>query len=71
MLKSSSFEYLKYQPPSRWAWEFLRRNSEYQTDAASRPVLRPETTPSTASVRVYRIGSVLPEAERWGLCCFR
>ena len=31
---STAYQYVLTVPASCWAWEFLRRNSDYQADAA-------------------------------------
>ena len=54
-----------------WAWEFLRRNPDYQRAYRSnRPgMMKPITLKSRT--RLIRLRKRFPEAENWGLLFFR
>ena len=66
-----AYEYLRTVTRFDWAWEYLRRNSEYQAEARlhhRRGVVRQRlpTGPVLTRMRARHL-----RAERWGLCCFR
>jgi len=65
------YEYLRTAGINDWAWEFLRRNFDYQADARlhhRRGTVRRRlaTGPLLTRMRARHI-----RAETWGLCCFR
>lgn len=56
--------------PCDWAWEFLRRNKDYDADwRASVPRYVPTVTLSDGT-RLLRLRRRYPRAERWGLYAF-
>jgi hypothetical protein len=66
-----SYEYLRTATKSDWAWEYLRRNCDYQASARlwhRRGVARQRLAagPVLTRLRARHAG-----AERWGLGCFR
>jgi hypothetical protein len=66
-----SYEYLRTASKSDWAWEYLRRNCDYQASARigyRRGVARQRLAagPVLTRLRARHAG-----AERWGLGCFR
>lgn len=71
MLFVSDYEYLRQCPPSRWAWEFLRRNEAYRSAWQNRSDPSQSDPAPRGSLRVYRMTGPSEEAERWGLCSFR
>jgi Family of unknown function (DUF6499) len=57
-------------PPADWAWEFLRRNPEYQQEAGTR--MSPELVgvlPNAA--KIFSTLDADARADTWGLCSFR
>ena len=66
-----AYEYLRTATKSDWAWEYLRRNADYQPEARlhhRRGVVRQRlaTGPVLTRMRARHL-----RAEKWGLCCFR
>lgn len=66
-----AYEYLRTATKSDWAWEYLRRNAEYQASARlghRRGVARQRLAagPVLTRMRARHVG-----AETWGLACFR
>jgi hypothetical protein len=66
-----AYEYLCAATKSDWAWEYLRRNPDYQASARlghRRGVARQHLAagPILTRLRARHAG-----AERWGLACFR
>jgi hypothetical protein len=56
--------------PSDWAWEFLRRNPDYDADwRSSVPRRLPHVTLKDGT-RLLRLRRRFPRAERWGLYAF-
>jgi hypothetical protein len=65
------YEYLRTATKSDWAWEYLRRNFDYQASARlghrrGVPRQRLAAGPVLTRLRARHAG-----AERWGLGCFR
>ncbi|MGE3703327.1 MAG: hypothetical protein AB7G08_32005 [Hyphomicrobiaceae bacterium] len=66
-----AYEYLRIAIRSDWAWEYLRRNLDYQTSARlghRRGVTRLRLT---AGPLFTRLRARHVRAEGWGLACFR
>jgi hypothetical protein len=66
-----AYEYLCTATQSDWAWEYLRRNFDYQASARlghRRGVRRQRLA---AGPILTRLRARHTEAERWGLACFR
>jgi hypothetical protein len=66
-----AYDYLRTATNSDWAWEYLRRNFDYQASARHgyrRGVARRRLAagPVLTRLRARHAG-----AERWGLACFR
>ena len=66
-----TYDYLRAATKSDWAWEYLRRNFDYQASARlghRRGVARHRLAagPILTRLRARHAG-----AERWGLACFR
>lgn len=64
------YAYTEQLSRSRWAWEFLRRNPEFQEDArraAPGSLLR---RPGCRTVELLRAGDGQAAAGRWGLLAF-
>ncbi|MGF1622343.1 MAG: transcriptional regulator domain-containing protein [Rhodomicrobiaceae bacterium] len=70
-LSLDSYDYLVGQPPSAWAWEFLRRNKRYraQAEKAFQTGINPSHTQH--GLRITRLSNPQPEALTWALCSFR
>jgi hypothetical protein len=65
------YEYLRTAAMKDWAWEYLRRNFDYQADARlhyRRGIVR---RPLAAGTVLTRMRARHVRAEAWGLCCFR
>lgn len=58
-------------PKSGWAWEFLRRNADYQRAAAAtrREMVKLDIVGS--GVPVFRLHRQEDAARQWALCSFR
>jgi hypothetical protein len=66
-----AYDYLRTATMPDWAWEYLRRNFDYQAGARlghRRGVIRQRLTagPMLTRLRARHVG-----AEAWGLACFR
>ena len=66
-----AYDYLRTATMPDWAWEYLRRNFDYQAGARlgyRRGVTRMRLTagPVLTRLRARHVG-----AEAWGLACFR
>jgi hypothetical protein len=66
-----AYEHLRTAAMYEWAWEYLRRNLDYQADArlhCRRGFVRRRLVGGAllTRMRARHVG-----AERWGLCCFR
>ena len=53
-----------------WAWEFLRRNEDYQRDARINRAGHPVPIKHASGAIVLRLRRRVLAAERWGLHCF-
>jgi hypothetical protein len=65
------YEYLRTAAMNDWAWEYLRRNFDYQASARlwhRRGVARQRLA---AGVVLTRLRARHAGAEKWGLGCFR
>jgi len=66
-----AYEYLREAAMSDWAWEYLRRNPGYQSDAQLQQdggVVRQRLANGVLFTRLHARQVC---AEEWGLCCFR
>jgi hypothetical protein len=66
-----AYEYLRTAATSDWAWEYLRRNPDYQSDALLQNgsgVVRQHLANGALLTRLHAHHL---RAEAWGLCCFR
>ena len=54
-------------PNLGWAWEFLRRNPDYQVESSGAPLLDPAN--GMLAIATSRYGAA--SAASWGLICFR
>ena len=52
-----------------WAWEFLRRNPDYQVQSLGAPLLDPAHSAGKLAIVTPRYGTA--SAAPWGLICFR
>lgn len=57
-------------PKSRWAWEFLRRNPDYEVDFERHMLGALTRDTSNKSVEILRLERAEPGAEKWGLLFF-
>jgi len=62
--------YLASAPKSDWAWEFLRRNAEYQR-AAARIQCRMVEVGTVDTIPVFELHKEQEAAHDWALCSFR
>lgn len=67
----SNYNYLIDQPKSAWAWEFLRRNADYRSDAIRTAQSSTIRSSARNGLRITRLLGHQSEAEAWGLCSFR
>jgi Uncharacterized conserved protein (DUF2285)/Family of unknown function (DUF6499) len=64
----AGYDYLWRLSPDRWAWEYLRRNAAFRSDAAAlSPADISERQAPCAPIRILRSRVVQTIAERWGL----
>jgi hypothetical protein len=66
-----AYEHLRTAPMADWAWEYLRRNPDYQSEARihhRRGVIRLPLATGTTFTRMH---ARHVRAEAWGLCTFR
>jgi Family of unknown function (DUF6499) len=67
----AAYDYLLSLAHPGWAWEFLRRSEEYCRASKIHGWLKTTPVPGTRAVSISRMRRRLPQAETWGLCCFR
>lgn len=67
----SDYDHLRLLARSRVAWEYLRRNPEYQSDWRSSVPGRPRPVPLTDGTILLRARRRFLRAEAWGLYTFR
>ena len=67
----AEFDALKHSPRSDWAWEFLRRNSDYRSTALKNRQHWLTTDALARKPSIYQSTARNPVAEEWGLCTFR
>ena len=67
----SDYDYVRDLTRSRVAWEYLRRNSEYQSDWRVSAPGRPRPLDLTDDTLLLRAQRRFLRAEAWGLCTFR
>ena len=70
-LRLSDYDYVRFLTRSRMAWEYLRRNSDYQSDWRSSAPGRPQPTQLIDGTVLLRARRRFMHAETWGLCTFR
>jgi hypothetical protein len=63
--------YLALAPKSDWAWEFLRRNTDYQRAAAGAHSEMVQLGTAGDVVPVFFLHSQQEAARHWALCSFR
>lgn len=63
--------HLASAPKSDWAWEFLRRNSEYQRAVAGAKSEMMQLGTVGCGVPVFRLHREEEAARDWALCSFR
>lgn len=66
----SGYDYCWLLSDSRWAWEFLRRNSAFLDDAASTPPGSLSFAAACHQITLVRPKAPQTLAERWGLSFF-
>jgi hypothetical protein len=66
-----AYDYLRTATKSDWAWEYLRRNDDYQASARPRHRRGVVRHRLAAGPILTRLRARHAEAERWGLACFR
>ncbi len=67
----NAYDYLSMAAKPDWAWECLRRNPAYQSEARLRHRKGLVRVRLTTGASLTRLRARLPHAEAWGLCCFR
>ncbi|WP_420346520.1 transcriptional regulator domain-containing protein [Pelagibius sp.] len=65
------YDHLRFLTRSRVAWEYLRRNSDYQRDWRFSVPGRPKPIHLTDGTVLLRARRRFMHAEGWGLYCFR
>lgn len=65
------YEYLRTLPKNGWAWEFLRRNSDYQRDYRLSAAQCASYCRHRSGISLCRLRRRCRKAEVWGLCSFR
>lgn len=65
----AALEYMRTMPTSRWAWEFLRRNPDYENEYSchANGALKQRRE---GNLDIYNLQRPEPEAEKWGLIFF-
>jgi hypothetical protein len=53
-----------------WAWEFLRRNANFQRDVRVNRAGTPSAIPHASGATIYRLRRKFIAAEQWGLVAF-
>ena len=66
-----AYEYLRTAAMSDWAWEYLRRNPDYQSDALLQHDCGVVHQRLANGALLTRLHARHVRAEAWGLCCFR
>jgi hypothetical protein len=66
-----AYEYLRPAAMPDWAWEYLRRNRDYQSSARVRYARGAVRVRLSAGAQLTRLRARHVAAEAWGLCCFR
>jgi hypothetical protein len=64
------YAYTRRLDHAGWAWEFLRRNEDYQRDVRINRAGHPVPIKHASSAIVLRLRRRVLAAERWGLHCF-
>jgi hypothetical protein len=64
------YAYTRRLDHAGWAWEFLRRNEDYQRDVRINRAGHPVTIKHASGAIVLRLRLRVLAAERWGLHCF-
>jgi hypothetical protein len=63
--------HLASAPKSDWAWEFLRRNAEYQRAAAETQCQMVKVGTVGSEIPVFELHKQEEAARDWALCSFR
>ncbi len=66
----SDYAYTRELAITGWAWEFLRRNKDYQRDARLNRAGHPVSITHASGAMLFRLRRRFLAAERWGLSCF-
>ena len=66
-----SYDYVLTLSDSEFAWEYLRRNADYQDDVRHCPGMLGERLRLASGQQVWRVWRCHPGAATWGLCSFR
>lgn len=67
----NDYEYLRFMTRSRVAWEYLRRNVDYQRDWSACAPRQPKPIQMIDGTTLIRARRRFPRAEAWGLYTFR
>jgi len=66
----SDYAYTRQLSPTGWAWEFLRRNADYQRDVRLNKAGHPTAIHHTSGATLFRLRRRFISAEQWGLSFF-
>jgi hypothetical protein len=66
-----AYQHLRTAAMSEWAWEYLRRNPDYQADARLHHRRGAVRCRLSGGALLTRMRARHSRAERWGLCSFR
>ncbi|MBZ0209769.1 MAG: DUF6499 domain-containing protein [Hyphomicrobium sp.] len=65
------YDYVRTLPGPGWAWEFLRRNKDYQRDYRLHAGRCANLCRHRTGITLCRLRRRCRRAEAWGLCSFR
>ena len=68
---ASAYDYILTLNDAELAWEFMRRNPDYQDAAREKPETFPKFENLKAGPRLWRETVHAPDAQRWNLSSFR
>jgi len=66
-----AYDYTSVLSRSRWAWEYARRNQNYQKDWRTNQAGKLRPIHLKTGAKLTRLRRCFPQAEAWGLCTFR
>ena len=69
--EDGAYDYLDTLSEQEFAWEFLRRNPEYQQDALRAGADKAEAKPLPTGEMLWRFPTSARAAKKWSVCPFR